>query len=217
MEQHFYKSTGVSLISGALLLIATMVLHPSGGSMEHIIQISSTITITHSMAILCLPIILFGFYGLTNKLLEKWKASILAFIIMSFSLIAALFAALVNGLTLPYFLGQYANRIEEDAAVLSPIVNYSFALNKPLDYVFIVGCCLAILIYSALIIRSKKAPKWIGYLGVSIMVFALIGASTGFVFTSLTGFRLFTFSLAAWILSAGGWLVKSNKLAHTTG
>lgn len=207
MDHHFYKSTGISLISGALLLIATMVLHPSGGSMEHIIQISSTITITHSMAILCLPIILFGFYGLTNKLLEKWKASILAFIIMSFSLVAALFAALVNGLTLPYFLGQYANSIEENTAVLAPIVNYSFALNKPLDYIFIVGCCLAILIYSIIIIRSNKMPRWIGYLGVSIMVFAIIGASTGFVFTSLTGFRLFTFSLAAWILSAGGWLV----------
>lgn len=213
MDNHFYKSTGISLISGALLLIATMVLHPSGGSMEHIIQISSTITITHSMAILCLPIILFGFYGLTNKLLEKWKASILAFIIMSFSLVAALFAALVNGLTLPYFLGQYANSIEENAAVLAPIVNYSFAINKPLDYVFIVGCCLAILIYSILIIRSKKVPKWIGYFGVSIMIFAIIGASTGFVFTSLTGFRLFTFGLAAWILSAGRWLVKSNKQA----
>lgn len=207
MDHHFYKSTGISLISGAILLIATMVLHPSGGSMEHIIQISSTITITHAMAILCLPIILFGFYGLTNKLLEKWKASILAFIIMSFSLVAALFAALVNGLTLPYFLGQYANSIEENTAVLAPIVNYSFALNKPLDYVFIVGCCLAILIYSIIIIRSNKMPRWIGYLGVSIMVFAIIGASTGFVFTSLTGFRLFTFSLAAWILSAGGWMV----------
>ena len=76
MESHFCKSTSISLILGALLIIITMVMHPSGGSIEHIIKISKTITIAHSLAIFSLPIILFGFYGLTIKLLDKWKLSI---------------------------------------------------------------------------------------------------------------------------------------------
>ena len=210
MKDHFHKSTGISLISGSLLIIATMVLHPSGGSLQRIVEITGVITIAHSLAIFCLPIVLFGFYGLTNKLMESSRVSILAFIIMAFSLIAAMFAALLNGLALPYFLGKYSDSLEENAAVLKPISSFSFAVNTSLDYIFIAGCCLAILIYSVLLTGKSRSPKWIGYFGILILVFAAIGALTGFVFTSLTGFRIFTFSLAAWILSAGFYLIKSE-------
>ncbi len=211
MKHQFYKSTGISLITGSILIIITMVLHPSGGSIEKIISISNSITITHSLAILSLPVILFGFYGLTNKLLNPWRTSILAFIIMVFGLIAAMFAALVNGLTLPYFLGQYADKISQNSSVLKPIMAYSFAINKPLDYIFIVGCCLAIMLYSWIIIRSHKFPKWIGYFGVLLIFLSIIGAITGFVFMSLIGFRVFVFSLAGWILSSGLSLTLSKE------
>jgi len=211
MENHIYKSTSISLILGALLIIATMVLHPSGGSIEYIIKISKTITFAHSLAIFSLPILLFGFYGLTINLLDKWKLSILAFIFISFGLVAAMFAAIFNGLTLPYFLNQYSEKLEENIEVLKPIANYSFAINIPLDYIFIVACCLAIMIYSIVILLENKFPKWIGYLGVFIVAFSIIGGLTGFIFTSLTGFRIFTFSIAIWILSSGALLYKSSK------
>ncbi len=188
-----------------------MVLHPSGGSIEYIIKISKTITIAHSLAIFSLPIILFGFYGLTIRLLDKWKLSILAFIIISFGLFSAMLAAVINGLTLPYFLNKYSERLDENIQVLKPITNYSFSLNVPLDYVFIVACCLAIMIYSIIILFEKKFPKWIGFLGIFIVLFSIFGALTGFIFTSLTGFRVFTFSIAAWILSSGILMYKSNK------
>jgi len=210
MDTHLYKSSGISLISGSLIIIVTMVLHPSGGSLEQIIKISKLITITHTLAIVCLPFILFGFYGLSKKLKDKWKLSVLALIIILFGLVAAMFAALVNGLTLPYFLKQYTTRLEETSAVLRPIVNYSFALNTPLDYIFITACCLSISIYSIVILRSNTFPKWIGYLGLFIMGLSLLGIFSNFVFTSLTGFRIFTFSLAGWLLASGISLIKSR-------
>ncbi|AXT55423.1 hypothetical protein J8L88_05965 [Aquimarina sp. MMG015] len=211
MENYSYKSTGIALITGAILIIFTMILHPAGGNIEHIIKISQSIRITHSLAILSLPIVLFGFYGLTIALLDKWKLSILAFIIISFGLIAAMFAALVNGLTLPHYLNQYATKTEENLEVLQPIINYGFALNIPLDYIFIVACCIAILVYSIIILAENKYPKWIGNLGIFITIFAIIGGGTDFVFTSLTGFRIFTFSIAAWILSIGLLLFKTKS------
>ncbi len=211
MENHLYKSAGISLISGALLVILTMVLHPSGGSIEHIIKISKTIRVTHALAIFSLPILLFGFYGLTIALLDKWKLSILAFIIISFGLIAAMFAALFNGLTLPYFLNKYSEKLEENIEILQPITNYGFAINIPLDYIFIVACCLTILVYAIIILLENNYPKWIGYLGIFIIIFAIVGGLTDFVFTSLTGFRIFTFSIATWILSSGILLFKTKS------
>lgn len=214
MDHHANKSTGVSLISGSLLIIATMVLHPAGGSLEHIVEISGIITISHAMAIACLPLVAFGFYGLSYRLQDKWRLSHLAFLIILFGLIAAMFAALVNGLTLPYFLGQYADSLSENSEVLQPIVNYGFSLNKPLDYIFITACCVAVCIYSVIMIRTGQLPKWIGYLGALIVLFALTGALTDFVFTSLQGFRIFTFSLAGWILATGFSMTRTNQGNH---
>lgn len=210
MEKQFYKSSGISLITGSLLIIATMGLHPTGGSIEYIIKITKSITATHSLAIFSLPLLFFGFYGLTNALLDKWKLAKLALIIMGFGLIAAMFAALINGLTLPYFLGKYENSIAENADMLKLIINYGFAINKPLDYIFIIATCLAITIYSLLIVSSNKLPKWIGYFGISLILFAIIGLLTGFVFSNLIGFQIFIFGIATWFLATGISLIKSK-------
>lgn len=211
MESQAYKSTGISLVTGSILVILTMVLHPAGGSMEHILSISTTITVTHALAIFCLPIILFGFYGLTMRLMDTLKLSVLAFIMILFGCMAAMFAALVNGLTVPYFLDGYADRLEANREVLHPILTYSFALNTSLDYIFIVSFCLAIALYSIVILRTNRFPKWMGCFGLLFIIFVSIGATTGFVFTSLTGFRIIVFSLAAWILSVGFFTMKAIK------
>ncbi|MEM7187241.1 MAG: hypothetical protein AAF466_11335 [Bacteroidota bacterium] len=211
MNRHAYKSTGISLLTGAFLIIVTMVLHPSGGSLERIVAISKTIMIAHALAILSLPFLLFGCYGLTKVLMDRWKLSILALITTSFALIAALFAALFNGLVLPYFLNQYADQLEAKADILRPISNFSFAINVPLDYVFIVGICLAILLYSVLILIERKFPAWIGYLGVVLILLAIAGGVTGFVFTSLLGFRIFVFGIATWILGSGVYLFRHRE------
>jgi hypothetical protein len=210
MEKHFHKSSGISLITGSLLIIATMGLHPTGGNIEYIIKITKSITATHSLAIFSLPLLFFGFYGLTNALLDKWKLAKLGLIIMGFGLIAAMFAALINGLTLPYFLGKYENSIAENADMLKLIINYGFAINKPLDYIFIIATCLAITIYSLLIVSSDKLPKWIGFFGLSLIVFVIIGLLTGFVFSNLIGFQIFIFGIAIWFLATGISLIKTK-------
>lgn len=211
MDTNFYRSTGFSLILSSILAILTMVLHPSGGGIEHIIKIAAPLQVTHSLAIFCLPFILFGFYGLTHRLLGSWKFAVLAFIIMSFGLFAAMLAALFNGLVVPYFLSQNAGQVEQNEPFINLILSYGFAINKALDYVFIVAFCSSIVIYSLKIMRSKKFAWWIGYLGIAIALFAIIGWATDFVFTSLWGFRIVVFSISGWILASGIALIRLKK------
>ncbi len=210
MEEQYYKSTGISLILGALLIILTMSLHPSGGSLQKIIATTKIITGTHTLAICCIPFVLFGFYGLSKRLANRYHISILAFIIVSLGLIAALFAALFNGLALPYFLNMYSDRLSENLAILKPITSFSFAVNKSLDYIFICALALAIFLYSLQILQLKTSKKWIGLLGIIILIITLLGLFNNFVFTSLLGFRIFTFSISIWIFATGFLLIKSK-------
>lgn len=211
MINHFYKSTGLSLIIGSFLAIVTMALHPAGGNIQRIIEISTLVRNTHTLAICCLPFILFGFYGLTTKLKEKWQLSILAFIIIAFGLFAAMLAALFNGLILPNFLEHYSEDLEQNITTIKPIIKYGFVVNKALDYVFIISLSCAIAIYSFIIIRLKNLPKLIGYMGLSILLFSIIGATTNFPLTSVMGFRIYVFSIAAWVLYSGIALIRIKK------
>lgn len=211
MENNLHKSTGLSLIIGSFLATVTMVLHPAGGSMQRIIEISTLIQNTHILAICSLPFILFGFYGLTNRLSDKSQLSMLALIIIAFGLFAAMLAALFNGIILPNFLEHYAENLENNTATIAPIVKYGFVVNKALDYVFIASLSCAISIYSIIIIRLKKLPQPIGYIGLFIFLFSIVGVTTNFAFTSLIGFRVYVFSIAAWILYAGIALIRTKK------
>ncbi|NMH85916.1 hypothetical protein [Flavivirga algicola] len=211
METNFHKSTGVSLLVGSTLAIITMILHPSGGSIEYLIKIVTPMKFAHALAILCIPFILFGFYGVSLKLLGKWKLSMLAFLIISLAFIAAMLAAIFNGLVLPSFLGEFSESFEQNLDTLELITHYSFATNKALDYVFIAGMCTAIAIYSFIIILLEQLSKWIGYLGIIILISTIIGAITGFAFTNLVGFRVFVFSIVGWILCTGASLIRSKN------
>ncbi len=104
IETEFIKTAGICLLIGALLATLAMTLHPNGGNIEHIIKIKSVLAFSHSVAIFCLPLIGFGFWGLSKILETKSKISTLAFFIFSFGLFAAMIAATINGLTLPTLL-----------------------------------------------------------------------------------------------------------------
>ncbi|MFY7670411.1 hypothetical protein ACOSP6_04935 [Tenacibaculum sp. MEBiC06402] len=211
MKNKFYKSSGISLTIGSFLAIITMILHPSGGSLSDIINQSSQIQIAHSIAICCVPFMIFGFYGLSDKLHGQMRLSKLALIIVTLGLLAALLAALFNGLILPNFLNKYSQTLKQNESVLNIIVSYGFTINKALDYVFIIALSVGILVYSYTIIKLQELSSYIGYFGMLILIFSLIGGITGFAFISLIGFRIFVFSISAWILWSGLALILSKN------
>jgi hypothetical protein len=211
MENSFTKASGISLIAGSLLMIATMVLHPAGGSMEHIFRIRNAAMISHALAIFTLPFMAFGFYGLSALLHTKSRLSILSFIIACFGLLAGMIAATINGLTLPLFVASYSSQMEQAPALIKPIVQYGSFINKPMDYILMAALSLSIFIWSLLIIRSACFPKWVGYYGMAIIPLGVLAVLFKFDFTSLFGFRVFVFSMTGWILGMGVLMTKSRQ------
>jgi hypothetical protein len=212
MENQFKKFSGICLIAGSILLVATMVLHPAGGSIEHMLAISRIAVVSHSLAIFSLPFVCFGFYGLSVSLLSESKVSLLAFIIVCFGLGAAMLAATINGLTLPLFISNYSNAAEQNIEILRPIMRYGFCINKPMDYIFIAAICLAMGIWSVLIIRSAVFPIWTGYFGLLLLMVATVGMVLQFNFVNLFGFRIFIFGMISWIACIGVLLFRGNRI-----
>ncbi len=206
----FEKNAGLSLLIGSILIVVTMVLHPAGGSIEQILKIKTLIIVTHSIAILSMPFCMVGFWGFTKKLGMEHFLSLPAFAIAVFGLIAAMGAAMVNGLALPLFLERYKDASAEVLESIKPIVKYGSALNHGFDYIFIGAMCLSILLWSIAVLQTKKAAVLLGYFGIVLTLMAIVLLATGFVFVNLYGFRLFAFGVAGWIVWVSFVLMRSK-------
>lgn len=207
MEYSFRKTSALCLLIGSLLATITMVIHPSGGSMEKINQMRTAIVFSHSLAIFCMPFIGFGAWGLSVLLQTPSRIAMLPFFVFVTGLIAAMIAGSVNGLVLPYFVGRYYES-GVDEAVLKAIIGYGRYINAAMDYIFIAATTFAIGMWSVIIILTAKLPKWIGYYGILIIIAGVVGVFMKFNFISVSGFRIFIFSLVSWLILVGVLMIR---------
>jgi hypothetical protein len=196
------KNAGIALLVGSFLMTATMILHPAGGDLQHLIKIQRIIMASHALAILSLPFSFVGFLGLTRKLGTENFFSFMAFSCMAFGLVAAMGAAATNGLALPLFLQHYQDASPETLATVKIIVRYNFSLNHAFDYILLGALLLSILFWSIAALLTRKLHPWIGYLGLGLTLTAGIALAVGYDFVSLYGFRLFVLGSVLWI----GWV-----------
>jgi hypothetical protein len=203
MNYSFERKAGIALIAFALLLVCTIVLHPSGGSMEHMIDISGLIVITHTIAIFSLPIGGIGFWGLSRRIGTGHFGSMLAFAMMLLGLIAALMAAGNNGLVIPIYLQHYKDATPETIANITPILQYGSAVNLAFDYIYTGAFCVAILCWSIALLMTKKLPLWIGWFGIALSLLTAAVFLSGTAVNNVHGLRIFVTGIVVWILLTG--------------
>jgi hypothetical protein len=194
----FEKSAGIALIAGSLLMVVTMVLHPMGGNLEHLIKTARVIIISHTIALLAIPFLAVGFWGLTKKLGTNNFLSVTAFSMVLFGLIAAMIAAAINGLALPIFIQQYKDAPSDITAPLKQVLRNNISINQAFDFVFMGAISLSTLFWSIAILITKEISQWIGYFGIILFVIVIGMLISGFVFVNLNGFRLYILANVIW-------------------
>ncbi|MBO3699624.1 hypothetical protein [Roseivirga sp. E12] len=210
MKNQLEKNAGISLIIGSVLGIITMVLHPVGGNIDHLINISPMIITSHVIALFSVPFLLFGFWGLSGRIGFDNSFSVLGFITGSLGLVAVLIAGAVNGLVVPFFVDNLADASPDKIEMAELVLSYGFALNQAFDYIFIGAICEAFLIWSIAIMKYKVFAKWIAFLGILLGIGFIGMLVAGFVLVDLHGFRIFIFGIVAWMLAAGIMLQRSK-------
>lgn len=208
MDLKEQKESGLSLLIGSLLMIVTMVLHPVGGDFNHLLRIASIGMIAHGIAILSVPFVAYGYWGLTQKLSEASFLSKASFSIMFFGLVAVMIAAATNGLILMDFVKSYEGASEETIASLKPFFRLIRSLNHAFDFIFIGAVCLSMLLWSVAILRTKAMPQWVAYLGIALAIIGGVLFLSGYELVHLAEFRLFVFGNVAWIIAVGLYLRK---------
>jgi len=189
------KLTGTSLLTGTLIAFGAIILHPSGGDTNHILTIHHVLTASHAIIILSLPLLLFGFSGLSMVLSSPGKISNFGLIMMGFSLIAAMFAAVLNGISQPRFIQE--NHLENPHS-LSMIGSLISAISAPLTFIFIAMSSLSVFVFSLSLIKLSKYCQVLGYFGMAILTLILFSHLAGLTLAYLLSFQIFVILFLAW-------------------
>jgi hypothetical protein len=214
MEKQFRKASGISLLIGAILATLTMAMHPVGGSLAEIARKKELFMFTHTLAIICIPFIAFGFRGLATALVTKSRISFLAFYVSCFGLVAVMLAGTVNGFVLPMFASKYSSSTV-DGAVLQAIRDYGWLIGSTVDYFFIAAISFAVVIWSVIVIAAGQLSKWLGYYGLLIVVVTGAALLMKFNFTTEFGFGIYIFGLVSWLIIAALLFIFSSQKVQT--
>src|SRR5947207_145271 len=167
----------IALILGAASGIITMIFHPSGGphrvtpaQFEGLIAL---IVGVHALAITGLPLSFAGTLVLARLIDSPSRVGILALIIYGFSLVAIMAAATMSGLVTPAILRHMtaSNSAGDQWRVL---MDYNHAINQGFAKIGAIGSCVAILLWSAVMVKRRNLSIGLGIYGL-ILSLAIIG------------------------------------------
>ena len=187
-----------------------MVLHPVGGNFEHLLAISDMGIIAHSIAILAIPLMAYGYWGIMNQLGSAVFLSRIGFSFMCFGLVAVMIAATLNGLVLMLLVKSYAGSSDAVIEGIRPIFRFNHYFNLANDYIYMAAVGLSTLFWSVAILKTRQLPVWLAYAGIFMVLSAFLTLLSGFVFTDVRGFSLFIFGTAAWTVLMGLFLIRKS-------
>ncbi len=199
--------SGMALIVGSLGILVTMALHPSPGSVEALIRQSAIAIGTHTLALATIPVMFFGFLGLTRRLKADDIFAPAGLVTYGFGATAVMCAAVVSGLVAPTYAAQYGT--DPDAQqILRAVLNYNGHLNWAFAMVFMIAMPVAIIFWAIAMLRTRAFGRWVGWIGCLVGLGALAGVLVGFLDTSVHRFGLFVLGTSAWVIVVGALLCR---------
>ena len=205
----------VALIIGAITNVIVLTFHPSGGGGHelHVTQAQFDMLIAvvvgvHVLAISGLPFSFLGATALSRKIDSPNRVALLALVIYAFSLVAIIIAASMSGLVTPALFRRLAAH-GPDAGQWRLLVDYTHAINQSFAQIAGVGTCIAIILWSLLMIKRRLFSVGLGIYGLLLGLVIVICLFAGKLDLELHGFRLITLTQSIWFFIAGILLWRS--------
>lgn len=209
---------GSALIFGALSGIITMILHPVAGG-AHRLTPAQFETLTalmigvHALAIVGIPFLFLGALTLTRRLDSPGRLAFLALAIYGVSLVAVMIAPAMSGLVGTEILRE----IVAAGAGGEPwrlLMDYNHMINQAFTRIYVVASCVAIALWSVMVVKRRALSRWIGFYGLLYAAVAL-GALFSGLKMDVHGFGLIIFGGAFWLISVGVLLLRAKPLSLT--
>src|SRR5438445_7343675 len=134
---------GLALIVGMVAGIVTMAFHPTGfdpkATAETLAHEMSILVAVHTLALMSIPLLVFGFAGVTMRAGWHRPEALLAFIIYALSAVALMLAGIADGLINAALIPQMTGAIDSKLQTVKAALYYQSQLTEACAQQFVVG------------------------------------------------------------------------------
>lgn len=188
------SAAGISLLTSTVALVGTMMLHPTGRQVIAGPHFAST---SHSLALVSVPLALFGFLVFTRRLDRVPNLPWFAFIVYGLAMVAVMNAGVASGFVAPAIAAGLRNAQGAQRETLVALFHYNGHVNQAFASVYVVASSAAIILWSLSMLR-QRAATWLAILGLVIGVLILAAFGSGHVTLNVHGFGMIAFAQALW-------------------
>jgi hypothetical protein len=207
------RMSGMALIAGMLGTIITMALHPTARDLttpEHSAFMMQLNVAVHSLALVCIPILFLGALGLTKHLSAPSRLALAGLVVFGFAEVAVMIAATASGLIAP---GLFHHMAADPAMadMWRAVLALNGHLNQSFALLYVAASSVAIVLWSAAILRAHMISGPLGIYGCILGPATLILVLSGYVRLNVHGFGMVVLGQAAWFISAGVLLWREKQ------
>lgn len=214
------KASGILLIVGALMLVLVMVAHPTGHQMANagpdLGRLMHINMVVHGAAIASVPILFLGFLGLSRRL-GFTDLTVAALVFHGFAGMAVLGAAIASGFVATGALHEMLHGDAANRGLYNVLLEYTHFFNQGYAGVYVAASSMAILLWSAVMLREKRMGGAVGIAGVIVGSLVLLFFLVGHLQLDVHGFGIVVVAQAAWSTWVGILLLKDRPAQGQPG
>lgn len=199
---------GWCMIGGALLGVVVMALHPTSRDIMRDPRVQATLNmLVHSVALAGLPISAYGAFILSRRLARFTAAAELALAFYAAAIVATMAAAVASGFLAPGLLVDLNVADASTKAIDMALLGLVGSINQSFAKIFVVGASVAIIMWSATMVRRREFGA-AGGIGLVVGVLPLVGVLAGHLRLDVHGFGAVVVLQTIWWLVIGVALLR---------
>lgn len=203
------RKGGIALIAGAAGGVFVMILHPTGHDLfapEQFERVAGVASAVHALAIASMPVAFLGGLALSLRLASADRLALAALVVYGFALAAGMSAAAIDGFATISVARRMAVASREDAEEWQRLLAFSSMLNQAFAKILAVASSVAILLWSASILKTHRLPAVFGIFGALLGAAIALAILSGNAMLDAHGFGLIVFTQSVWFGVAGALL-----------
>lgn len=205
-------SSGILLIVGALAGMLVMSLHPTAhdllepGGFARQAHLNAMV---HGLALAAVPALFLGLLGLTRRL--AWpELGVAALVAYGFGGVAVATAAVASGFVATEVIERMLAAEAGSRDIHRALLAYTGIVNQAFAKVHVVATSVALLLWSAAILKTRLMPRIVGHAGAVVGGAVLLAFFGGHLRLNVHGFGIVVALQAVWLIWVGVLLCRSR-------
>jgi hypothetical protein len=207
---------GAVLAGASVLSVVFMARHPSVQSsaiadvVAEIVREAATDAWVHGGLIALMGLLVFGLFGLSQRLELRRPMVRLAAVAYAMGAVAYFDAAMVSGFVVPRLAARYSTKPAEDLDALRHLLGLTHDVNQALANAGVVATSAALVGWSIAMLRRPGGPRLLGGFGAVLGAVTTAAIFAGRLPLHVHGMGLVVLTQALWTTAAGVQLARGR-------